>query len=1335
MSPAPKSRRFLRWRHLLWVVFGKVLLIVAAAAILIYSGAADRFLRGVIVRRLEAMTGGRVELRGFEMRWRHLHATLSGLTIHGREPAGTPPFFTAEKLDLDLRIDSFWGWKFSVESAAIEHPQVHVRSNEDGSTNVPLPKRTDESKLLPERLMELRIGRLRLNDGAILYNDVRVPLVAEGDEFHFTMDAASVSGAPAYAGRASWQHATIVMRRYLPFSADFSLKFTLERDSLTIEQFVCSAPHSQLDAQARRESFGNPSWTFRYRGWLNLDDIREILRKPLTPAGRVDFSGEGSFAAGQLHALGRYTAQNITTKYDWFHAAGMSSRGSYRVDNRGMEVPDFTGEVLGGRVQGRITGTFAGQAFRAETTARDIRLAEALAAVEHRNFPVRSLHWDARVSADTVTMWTADFKHVESSGLSIWSPPDVPVPGSIPVSARWTYRYRKDQNTLTLQAGEFTTPTSHGQVSGLLGKANSRLDTEFETSDLAPWSDFFDAIQGLAPAPPDNEPRIAGRASWSGRIVGPLDGPTFIGHARGEQVRYESLRWDLLEGDITYSPGEFTLVRGRARRGRTEADIELTLELTRWRFAPDNALTLDASVVRAPLADLQSVASMSYPAEGFLTGQFHGRGTRAAPEVTGLFDLAEGRAWGANVERFRGQITWRPDELRLLNAELRAFPAGTANGHGPGIVTGNLTYRFTDRTINLDLTGASLPLDGFRAFQTLKLPVGGRLSFQLKAKGPLTAPTAEGKMRVVDLSFGGEVIGSFDARLTSDGRAARIEIGSAMTEGQVSGTINMSLAGELPLSGDVTVQNMDLDPFLLTALHLKDLTGHGRVDGQFHVSGELLRPESLAFEANLSRFELDYQNVRLENSGPVRFRSSRDELRIEQASLRGSDTNFDIAGSVRFTGSRAVSLRLSGTLNLRLASTFFPQLNARGPAQINASVEGALDRPVITGKLHLENASARYGDFPSGLSGITGDVVFDATRLLFENVVAETGGGKLFLSGTVNYGESPLRYDISGRADRVRVRYPEGMSWLAGGTLRLTGTPNGGILSGRVNVQRLVMTQGFDVASLALAAKEGIATPTTTSPFLRNLQFNIEASTTPDSRMEWPGAEFETEAALRVRGTWEHPILLGHVHLLSGEMNFRGTRYRVTRGELNFSNPFRLVPTLNVEATTTIQQYEITLNFSGPADKLTLAYRSDPPLPANDIITLLALGRTGEESELRSSAASQGPGPGASALLSEAISSQLGGRLERLFGITRFRVDPILAGTGSTGSEQNAAARVTVEQRLTRDLTVTYITNVTSTQQQVIQVEYNVNRNVSIVALRDQNGTFGLDIKLKKRSK
>jgi translocation and assembly module TamB len=288
------------------------------------------------------------------------------------------------------------------------------------------------------------------------------------------------------------------------------------------------------------------------------------------------------------------------------------------------------------------------------------------------------------------------------------------------------------------------------------------------------------------------------------------------------------------------------------------------------------------------------------------------------------------------------------------------------------------------------------------------------------------------------------------------------------------------------------------------------------------------------------------------------------------------------------------------------------------------------------------------------------------------------------------------------------------------------------LLSGRVTVERVTLAGGLEVAGSLFSTKEGINGPSTSSPFLRNLQFDIQAVSTPDARMQWPGAELEAEADLRVRGTWEHPIILGHIHVLSGDLLFHGNRYRVARGDINFANPFRLDPVVNVEASTTIQQYEITLNFNGPASKLTLAYRSDPPLPAQDIVTLLALGQTSSEGTSRSAGNSQSTA-GATALLSEAVSSQVGGRLEKLFGITNFRVDPALVGVGSTSTGQNAAARVTVQQQVTRNITITYISNVGSTQEQVIQVEYNVNRNVSIVALRDYNGTFGIDVKIKKR--
>jgi translocation and assembly module TamB len=446
--------------------------------------------------------------------------------------------------------------------------------------------------------------------------------------------------------------------------------------------------------------------------------------------------------------------------------------------------------------------------------------------------------------------------------------------------------------------------------------------------------------------------------------------------------------------------------------------------------------------------------------------------------------------------------------------------------------------------------------------------------------------------------------------------------------------------------------------------------------------------------------------------------------------MKGTDTNAELTGSVQFTGRRTLSMKLNGSVDLRLLNGYIPDFNVAGHADMNASVEGTLDRPRIIGRVKLNSVSARSLDFPTGLSNLNGDLVFDANRLFFENLTGEAGGGVLSLSGSVNYSDKPLRYDVTAKTDRLRIRYPEGMSWLAGGSLRLSGTPDGGYLTGKILIQRVTLNQGLESASALVSSSSSSGS---TSSFLRNLQFDVEATSTPDSRMEWPGAHLEADANLRVRGTAEHPILLGHIHVISGELYFHDSKYNVNRGDLNFANPFRVDPTINVEATTTIQQYEITLNFSGQASKMSLSYRSDPPLPANDIVTLLALGQTSSESVVRSGGITQSGNTGASALLSEAISSQVGGRVERLFGITRFRVDPGLTGVGANGSGQNAAARVTVEQQVTPNLTVTYVSNVSSTQQQVIQVEYNVTRTISVVALRDQNGTFGIDVVFKKR--
>jgi len=1328
--------------HTPWVL---ALLAILGVVIFFGSGAGNPLLQRALISRLETATGGKVEFRSMSIRWLAMRVTIGGLVIHGNEPAGTEPLFTTDEVQAVLRIDSLWGGRISLDELSIQQPHVHILVGRNGATNVPSPARPAAAKRAwSDTLFELRVHRLLLANGWILYNQVKTPLTVHGGDLQFSLTASGSPDRPLYLGNLEWQTVELSEKRYLPVPVGLSAKFTLSRDGFTLEQGVLRAGHSRLDAQADLSDFSSPKWSFRYRGWLEVGDIRETLRDTFVPFGHVDLRGEGQLAQGKFKGSGSYSARDVALTFEDFHCGGLTSRGSYRFDNAGVEIPDFLAGAFDGRVTGRITVALDSWQFRAVTRVEGVRLAPVLPCIEHRDFPIDELHWDALVSADTVETWTRNFKHFEISGKSTWSDPVQLAERHQPIRGSWQFRYLFDPDKLFITAGEFQTPSSNATLEGLLAPRNSLINIDFQTRALEVYKDFIDALRGATPHSVEAAKPISGTVRWDGKIIGPSTGLTFQGHVRGEAARYDGVFMDFLEGDLTYSPTQLALARGHARSGDMEGDIEGNLSLTKRDFLPQNQWSADVSLEKIPAESIERILGLKYPVRGSLSGQFHGRGTRRDPTVTGLFDLAEGNAYGLSFNRLRGQLNVRSDEMRISDAELRIFQPGKENGRGAGIITGSASYRSADQTISADLVGAGLPLERFENLQSRRLPIAGQLTFRLKANGPLSSPTSEGTFRVVDLKVGQEIIGSFNGNLKSDGATAHVELSSAMTTGELSGGYTLVLSEPYAVSGKVSIKNINLDPFLLTALHLEKFSGHADADGDIAVSGSLRHPETIVVDANFSRLAVNYSALHLENTGNVHLKSTRDAVEVDPVTFRGPDTNLQIAGSVQVAGRRSLGLHLNGALDLRLISNYIREttsdpratadFDVRGPAQINASFEGTLDRPRITGRVHIENASARAADFPSGLSALQGDLVFDASRLYFENVSAESGGGTMYFSGNVYYAERPARFDIGLRSDRVRIRYPQGMSWLAGGTLRLTGTEFSSVLSGRVMIERVTLTEGLQVAGMLVSAKEGISGPSTSSTILRNVKFDVEALSAPDARMEWPGAELHADANLRVRGTWEHPILLGHIHILSGNLNFAGNRYRVSRGDLNFANPFRLDPILNVEATTTIQQYEITLNFTGPASKLTLAYRSDPPLPTNDIVTLLALGQTTSEAVARSGGTSQSGTTGASAILSEAISSQVGGRLERLFGITRFRVDPGLASeVGSTGSEQNAAARVTVEQQIARNLTITYVSNVSSTQQQVIQVEYNVDRNVSIVGLRDQNGTFGIDIKIKKR--
>jgi translocation and assembly module TamB len=164
-----------------------------------------------------------------------------------------------------------------------------------------------------------------------------------------------------------------------------------------------------------------------------------------------------------------------------------------------------------------------------------------------------------------------------------------------------------------------------------------------------------------------------------------------------------------------------------------------------------------------------------------------------------------------------------------------------------------------------------------------------------------------------------------------------------------------------------------------------------------------------------------------------------------------------------------------------------------------------------------------------------------------------------------------------------------------------------------------------------------------------------------------------------------------------------------------------------------VEGVDVSLTVSGPVDRLKLSYRSDPPLQFTEIVALLGSGKTPTSDPVLAARAPTAPQQslgqtGASTLLGAAVASPVSGRLQRLFGVSKLKIDPQITGASNTPQ-----ATVTLQQQISRDITFTYIQDVTESNSQVIRVEWAINAQWSAIASRDRNGMFDVDLFYKRR--
>ena len=1344
MTEATPPRAPRKWWKYFLVLCVLALVGVLVSAWYMTTDSFQAFVRARIVAALEKATGGRVELGTYHTIPFRLQVEIRGLTIHGLEAANDVPLAHADRVVARIRIISLLETSFGFQSIVVEHPVLHLIVHPDGKTNLPEPKVQRTSTESPvEQLFALSIGKLEVRRGEFLWNDQRTP---------FDFDVHEISADMSYSFLRGRYESSLLLGRvetkfqdYTPFAWMAAVHFNLGKNDVEVPSLKWNSGRSHLEANGHIRDFRQPTIEATYNGTVDLLEAAAILRQRSLRAGVLELNGKGTWSAAKFVSEGKAALKNLEWRDDQINLRDASVSSDFFINERQLKLTKAQGKLLGGSITGDadITNWLAPavpptrnpkekkieeQKGVVRLRLKDIAANAAAVAFSTRQYPLDRLNFAGLADGTLEARWIGSLRRAEADFALTLAPPSTLRGGQMPITAnaRGTYRITTDE--LDLAQLDLTTRSSQLHASGKLA-ANSSLQLNAATTDLNELQPLITALHGPVRLPV----ALHGSAHFTGVATGKVSSASLAGHLQVQDfdsilpatnaAPEQEVHWDSLGADIQVSPRALSLRHATATHGDTSARFELSATLSAGEFSPGDTFTANLNLQNADIAEVEGIAGYRYPVTGRANLTLQASGTRAEPHAEGHVQINDAVVYGQPIRQFTSDLRWNQGQASLNNIQFDYYDSHASGG---------AAYEPATHTYHFNLTGQNFDLTRIPQLQKSRVAVEGRIDFIAQGSGTPEAPAINAKILVRDLTLDHERAGNLNIEAVTQGQSIQVSAASDFEHAKFSLDGTVRPRDDFPVDATLRFDHLDLDSIFREYLNGR-VTGHSALTGEVQIRGPLRNPRDLNVLANLEGIDVTVEDVRLKNQGPVRLSMAQEVARIEQLQIIGENTDFSAHGTAALSGGYDLDLAGEGHLNLQLIQTLNSNFTSSGALDVSMSVTGPVADPLLQGRVNISHGSLAYADLPSGLSDMNGSLVFNKNRLQIESLTAHSGGGTLTLTGGATTYQGQINFDFSANAQEVRLRYPAGVSSTANADLRFYGTREASTLSGDVTVTKLAITHGFDFAAYAAGGSQSVVVPPATSPLYR-IKLDVHVVTAADLQMQTAIARLSGDADLRLRGTAAKPALLGRVEVLEGEINFNGAKYRLERGEVLFQSPVSIKPVLDLQATTRVRDYDITVSVNGDTSKpLSVKYRSDPPLPEADIVALLAVGQTREQSQQLAQANNTAFSQTASNLiLSEALNSTVSNRVQRLLGVSKIKIDP--QGL-NTETNPTRGPQVTIEQQISNNVTLTYSQNVSQASQQIIQGEYYIRKNVSIVGTRDQNGVVSFDVKIRQRRK
>ena len=800
---------------------------------------------------------------------------------------------------------------------------------------------------------------------------------------------------------------------------------------------------------------------------------------------------------------------------------------------------------------------------------------------------------------------------------------------------------------------------------------------------------------------------VRGKVNITGKTSGTMTEPVVDARLKGNHLRLENVRFGSVDANVRFSKGRLSLNRGKIASGESIVNLSGEVQI------------FDPGGIRVPRHPVFTVA--------------------LAGHSLSLQDFVQGMAGKLSLNgSFKGDITHPKGKLDLIGKNI---DLGIQKIHDI-----HLASRIEDRRIEIDplalavVPGENVVLKGWASlnkhyeFHVASDEISikniqklaflktdkGKISFNLAGKGELSNPQFKGQAILDGLTFKNKKLQKIPFNIGIENQTAYIDGGP-----------NFDLKATYALqtrsfSTFVRFDQTDLTPYL-QLFGKKEL--NGAVTGIIDVKGKLPAPLQLDGTIKIARLAIFWKNTTLVTGSNLGIFVNRDEITIPE--IRFSLLNnghFTISGTGKLW--RNIDLKAQGIIPFSV----FPMVtdsisDAGGKARISLHVSENNSHPAMEFDAVIENGNAMIPGLFQKFHDVNGHVQATRKSVVIDNIKGMLGDGRFELSGRGDIDQYRLsNFGLKLTANDLPITIPDLLDVRLKSELDVSGSPEKSLIKGDVTI-----LGGRYIKDVRLNPIESIGEESRTAP--------LETTMTPwpvfdkmalDCRIRYKDpfvvdnniALLAIKPDLHVYGTVNQPLISGRAEVDSGTIYFRRNEFNVKKGVLDFINPYKIEPTVDIQGDVKIREWTIFLNMSGTMENLKFNLSSDPSESEQDILSLLITGKTTKELIAGQGGSSLSP----KQMLADVLAENAQKEIKNATGLDVVALEY----NGAKNAAESDEMKVTVGKELSKRVTVKYGVQTKSTKviQKVI-TEYKLLETLLMNAFEDNDGNYGAEIQFR----